>query len=442
MPGHTRIAALIVAAAGYAAYQWPSPTSASDADRRRFAKADPTGDGTTNDAQLPWPVPGVWHQPFLDRGCATRVADEPNVAISNWNYRACDAGLPGCELAIEDWTDVPGIRLPNHPIAIVQGKPMLEYARIYHKPNTTTDIALVDVVQELDGARRLAAGAAVPGDVRCLALTVPTTRGIAWWASRAGNGIEPTSFAGFSTWTAPKTVIALHAYANADFGLPDSGVRAIYASATSLFLSTASPESIVTITPHDGKAIARPPTPTAAEMLVEVPDGVIGVSADRYGIRRVGFDSVSQLIYRSPGIEVTNAVAYDQSTHTVVWRNVVVSGNAFTGGAIYAAPYVPNAPLAPKLVTEVPADFDYFVPSIVANAGYVVLARTSGQARVVRLSDGGGWDFALPANKVVVDILWVDDDHVWFWIGDTKQPTGILRQSRRGWGPPIAAPRY
>ncbi|CAN5772711.1 hypothetical protein BH09MYX1_BH09MYX1_36760 [soil metagenome] len=105
-------------------------------------------------------------------------------------------------------------------------------------------------------------------------------------------------------------------------------------------------------------------------------------------MRLVKKDATSALLYSSPASTastVTNDVAYDPKTNKLVWRDAAQGGAGWESGKIFASSYSPNG-LSPVLVL-----------------------------RVVRLSDGMGWDVPLPLNETIIDALWLDDDHVWLW---------------------------
>ncbi len=97
----------------------------------------------------------------------------------------------------------------------------------------------------------------------------------------------------------------------------------------------------------------------------------------------------------------------------------------------------------PTFFTKLPSDYDYSRGFVVAN-GFAVLSRGTNAARVVRLSDGFGWDITAPPNRLTLGPLWVDQNYVWYLVGEATSknplPSRIWRQSRASWGPPTAPP--
>ena len=86
------------------------------------------------------------------------------------------------EIAVQDWATKPysddPIILSRQQVSLVNGKAILTYRRNYENR------ALVDVVQELDGARLLAAGASVTATDLCFPSLVATNGGVGWVALR------------------------------------------------------------------------------------------------------------------------------------------------------------------------------------------------------------------------------------------------------------------
>lgn len=78
----------------------------------------------------------------------------------------------------------------------------------------------------------------------------------------------------------------------------------------------------------------------------------------------------------------------------------------------------------------------YGATEMVANAGVVLYRVSDSTARVVRLSDGWGWDFMAEAGDAFMRPLWVDDNEIWVAIADASKPYdkrdmfGVLRLSR------------
>ncbi|CAN5478254.1 hypothetical protein BH09MYX1_BH09MYX1_37580 [soil metagenome] len=409
----------------------------------RADRSDAPSDATVLDAAVEdgggngWFPSGEWEQPLLGDGCTVKVAKDPNAAVSPWTYTSCAGGPVGCEIAVQDWSPKPynnnPLILSRQQVSFVGGKAVLTYRRNYENR------ALVEVVQELDGVRLLAAGASVTAADSCFASLVPASGGVGWVALRTKQKKTVGYYGALSLWTALSTPLGAKLYAGADFGTSASSVNEPSASGDRLFLEVTAPYNVVTIAPLAGGAITFPPTATRAEGMREVPDGVLGISTDTYGIRLVKKDATSTLLYTTPASTVTNDMAYDPKTNKVVWRDVVQGGSGWESGKIYAATYSPNG-LSPVLVTKVPSDYDYYQPSFVAYGNYVILPRTNGALRVVRLSDGMGWDVALPPNEKIVDALWVDDDHVWLWDKNGTRVDAIVRLSRSGWGAPTVPP--
>lgn len=423
-----------------------SSSAARDA-ARDTASEDVDTEAIPIDGGSTWFPEGDWDQPFLSKGCSAKVARDPSAAITPWSYQACSGGPPGCEEAIQDWQTGTSTFHPLstswYPVRSINGKPIFWYRRYYPRDLPTNVWAIVDVVQELDGPRLAAVGDSFFGNPNPCTAQLPTTdAGIGWWLSRGGEGGIVGYLGGFSSWNKSSSPQEMRPYSPTDLGGSGASVNEWSASGGSFVLGVVTPANVVTLTPADGGGVQFPATQTFVEAMHDVPDGVIGVSSSPYGVRLVGRDASTTMLHVPVSDYVTTAVSFDASLNRVVWLEAVAGKNGWGDGKVFTAPYQTTT-LSPTLLTKVPSDYDYF-RGFVVNDGYVLLSRQNAAARVVRMSDGMGWDINAAQGRATVAPLWVDDDHVWFFVGDSKlsnpQATAIWRQSRSSWGPPTIPP--
>ncbi|HEX7603166.1 MAG TPA: hypothetical protein VF316_16225 [Polyangiaceae bacterium] len=400
------------------------------------------------DAGPTWFPPGDWDQPFLGQGCSARVAKDPNATIPNWVYQPCAGNVQGCEEAPVDWmkgiTTVPPLGSDRRPVQSVNGKTLLKYRREY--PAVPTDKwALVDVIQELDGARLVAVGDSLLGNpIHCTAEVVPSTAGVSWTLRPSTPSGITNYVVGLAPWLTPSQPSTLKTLSKADLGVDKSGyINETSASQGISYFGVVAPTTVVTFDPNNGGKVTIPPQQIYAESMREVPDGVLALSSDApYGVRLIRADATQSTLLATAGDAVAIALYVDPSANPmkVVWVEARFSGGC-TDGKLYTATYDTSV-LTPTLVTKLPVDFDSS-RGLAVYGGYAVISRAQGlQARVIRLSDGMGWEMSAPPGRAISDPIWVDADHVWFFSSDPKipnyagYPTAIWRQSRTAWGPP------
>lgn len=457
MRGAPWTVAIVSLVAGCSGCSDPAPSVPTDGgkDGARLDSGKDAGVDAEDDAQsdveagATWFPPGDWDQPFLGQGCSARVAKDPNATIPNWAYQPCAGNVQGCEEAPLDWmkglTTLPPMSWQRRPVQSVNGKALLKYRREY-PVFASYKWALVDVIQELDGDRLVAVGDTIYGtSIHCTAKVVPSTGGVSWTLAPTDSKSPASYVGGLAPWLAPSQPSNFKALSTAALGIATSGyINEESASQGISYFGVLAPTTIVTFDPLNGGKVTIPAQQIYAESMREVPDGVLALSSGSpYGVRLIRPDASESTLLATAGDAVAIALYVDPSSNPtkVVWVEAQFSGG-WTDAKLYTATYN-TAGLVPTLVTKLPVDFDSNTRGLAVFGGYAVISRAQGlQARIIRLSDGMGWDISAPPGRAISDPIWVDADHVWFFSSDPKipsyagYPTAIWRQSRTAWGPP------
>ena len=417
-----------------------APEAAAVKDAAKDTRAA-DADGSGVDAALgEIPVPGEW-LPIVGfpASCAARVAKDPLVSVSRLPWRACASGRVGCESFLADW-GVPNQR-SFRPVRL---EPVFEdakgihvsYARNFGRPIGESQ-GWQSVVQLLHGdgeatwyssdyCSLLVHGSRHGIAVSTLSIERPGTpektyHQLLGWSSWA----KPTELEVAEAVLTPKLNISQGVARGADFltlestnfGGPIVGTAFRFAqrdfgraTVTNDLLS-----ELPLPVPGGYVSLVATDPPTISFMPVEGGHRTIARPSPRYGMSYIALDRAN-----------ANALVWSEHDGSDIQT-------------LWTSPFSDTeAGLAKRLVAKLSYDYTF-----VANAGVVAAVVSPTMARIIRLSDGMGWDIPTEPGLELLTPLWVNDDSAWFILSKpdpiavtVRSNSGAVRIKRSSLGPP------
>lgn len=407
------------------------PVSYGDSEPKPPVDAAIDYDADPWDGQVPFP--GEWRAiPGMPASCGARIAVDPKVSVSRFPWKACPSGREECKFFVADWAPVDTFTFAPYPVLPVfedANGVHISYFRAFRKDPPYR----VSVLQRLDGDAELA----IYGDSSeryCgVAQLSASPDGVGLVVAQALGTIEsfiaeaPLSDPGNFTVTriTPKLgtspLIQGMARGNGFVGLEQTSVGlSIYASAYRF--------GDQTVVPSTAPVDSERPKPSTGGYFALV------AGSPSYAAFMPIEGGYRPVVRPLPGNRVVHLGVDHASAEALVW---IEEGNS--GATLFTSPFATTeAALQRRAVAKLPTS-----KSGVVNAGVFVAPNDYASIRMVRLSDGLGWDVAAEPGLPMMGGTWVNADYVWARIS-MNQPGapgfpvegGILRVKRAPLGAP------
>jgi len=426
-----------------------APTSGADAGAPDVALADAARDvGYLQTDLLPadqWaPIPG------FPQECGERIARDPNTAVPQLDWKPCSAKWgPGCKRIDNTWSKWPYRAIGpgrEETLRRVDGKPRLSYTRTEWVDNLRFSRSY-SVLENVGGERIAAMGVAPQKSGKeCSGRLFAgrDTFAVAASLNRSEHlAISPTS-------GTPKLVgynIPLDGVLSVADG-PD--MRAFLSPGFAFYategLATAiydADKRMVVLANESGKGVAVVPHVDAGE-------GALALLRDGSGSPvRVGYvrtDGSYAPLFDAEAAHYITGMTLDRGVTPpqIVWTEARNEGGFFASTELWTSPFAMNsAGITKRLVAK-----DAFAPgvsliAVSADRGRALFRNGLRSARVVRLSDGMGWNLQADSGEAFREIAGIADDEAWLFV---TQPdpvvetlpaeTGLLRVRIDDLGPP------
>ncbi|MBK8213751.1 MAG: hypothetical protein IPK71_08370 [Myxococcales bacterium] len=174
---------------------------------------------------------------------------------------------------------------------------------------------------------------------------------------------------------------------------------------------------------------------------IPVPGGYFATADESLYFMPATGGSAELVVNPQPGNEVVSVDFDQRAGYAMAWLELDKTTEVAT---LWTAPFATTAAsLQRRAVARLPTAYPF-----VFNAG-MILARGASYTsfRLIRVSDGMGWDVAAEPDHASVDPLWVNDDFVWQWVsgsqpGEPGFPTKnvLLKLPRAPLGAPTVLP--
>ncbi len=389
----------------------------------------------------PIPVPGEWLPiPGFPASCGARVAKDPRVSVSRLPWQPCASGRVGCEYFLADWGKPDERRFDAAPI-----EPVFEDANGIHVSYKRhfgrkfgESQAWQPVVQLLHGE-----GEATWYTAELCPVQVHGARhGIALTALQIDRPNTPEEvvrqFLGWSSWASPSQTEVVETALTPRLNISQSVARG--PDFLTLESTNWGGPIIGTAFRFASRDFARATPTNNLEALKPLPvgDGYVSiVTGDPATLAFMPIEGGYRTVVRPAAGYGVNRIALDRAnSDALVWTEAVPG--SVDGWRMWTSPYATTeAGAAKRPVAVVPGGF-----RVVANAGVVAIVVNRGTARIVRLSDGMGWDIPVEPGLEFYYPLWVNDDSAWFVLSVPQPPfvglssSGAVRVKRAGLGAP------
>lgn len=377
-------------------------------------------------------IPGDWVETgTLKASCGLRTLRNPETIVP-FPWRPCPDSGPGCQTFTADWEER-GTTRAFEPAYI---DPVFEDENGVVRVSYTRDMKFNDpfgyqVVQSMDGPAEVAlsqaragcglhAQASKYGLSAVLVDSVEPQGYVAWGPRTAGaslttvaTNVSPSLYV-YQGVATGDGFLALEA---TNFGGPIVG--AAYKFTEGAFVG-----------PTAGHTMA-------SEGVRPVAGGFVGVFDTKPWA--VGFSPLTgglQILARpSPG-QLMSSLSVDRKQNALVWTERT-SDEVHT---VWTSPMATTeATMQPRKVARA-----QYTSLPVANAGMFLTTVGERLARLVRLSDGMGWDIPPVGDLLYLQGLWVNDDAIWILASKVysggSPANSAVRITRASLGPPTVAP--
>ena len=399
-------------------------------------EADPF-DVAVPDAEIPFP--GEW-RPIegLPANCAVRLAVDPRRSVEPFAWTPCTSGRPACTVFVPSWTGPDNFAfVQSHLGGVFEDSKgvVLSYVRA-----TRGRPERVGIVQALEGEARLAVFGLDADTLTCAVSKMSATP----------FGMSATIFYGNNA-ASRRFVLS---------GMPDGGIGVQDITqplaSRSVVQGMLRGDGIVTLEHNaggianyvsalrlsDGQVIPGFPGYTKPALRpVPVPGGYFATADESLYFMPATGGSAQLVVNPQAGNEVISVDFDQRAGYAMAWLELNKTTEVAT---LWTAPFATTAAgLQRRAVARLPTAYPF-----VFNAG-MVLARGASYTsfRLIRVSDGMGWDVAAEPDHASVDPLWVNDDFVWQWVsgnqpGEPGFPTKnvLLKLPRAPLGAPTVPP--
>ena len=418
--------------AGLDAYPPPRYPDDASSDARR----PPVGDAAPWTGEIP--IPGEWLPvPELPATCSVRIAKDPKVSASRLPWKPCANARSGCEVFLADWgVDSQWRFLPERLDNAFEDAAgvHLTYRR-YLAPDTGAS----QVVAQLLNGEAEATWFSGPNCILS--------------ASRSRHGFALSIVDVVATGTPERTVQQFLAWSTSLNPLRFEYVEESLTPSLKFSQGVARGANFLTLEATNGGTIVASAfrfsdrqfarsTPAndldAARPLPATGGYVSLVGSDPPTLAFMPLEGGYRTLVRpTPAYFVSDLKLDRANGAALVWTEAEFADDYHR--ILWTSPF---ANTEAGVVRRRIARFDQ-LDSYVANAGVVVgRIRESRNARIVRLSDGMGWDIESEPGTTFVKPIWINDDSVWMVISkaDPRTPnlprfSGALRIRRSTLGP-------
>lgn len=424
----------------------PAPSPEAEAS---VPPPTPTSDAATVDATLPVdaarvdggvPYPGDW-KPFagLPATCGARISTTPSLSIPPFPWKRCDSGRPSCEIFIVDWD---GGYSNNRQFDVAYDSVYEDALGVHitHRRRSGIPVSTLGVTHLLHGAAETVAYSYDSGVGSCsLSKMTADSEGSAFTI-----GIQTASrYETWAAWSGPTDRSTTESLMITDqlggsnlvqrMGRAHGMLALEQTSAGLDIFASAFRLSDKTLVPT-----GAPPKATS-EHPVPVPGGYFYL--DTSSSFAIGYASTSEVV-------PFTTVARPEAGRDITWFGVDrAAGNQLVwieqdtvSSTIYASPFTTSAA---GLVRRPVAKLANFQGLAVVNAGTLITELGPEALRMIRLSDGLGWNVAQEPGRPMLDGLWVNSSYVWAYVanrlpGQPGYPVrgGAVRIERASLGAP------
>jgi hypothetical protein len=386
------------------------------------------------------PYPGDW-KPFagLPATCGARISTTPSLSIPPFPWKRCDSGRPSCEIFIVDWDG--GIS-SNRQFDVAYDSVYEDGLGVHitHRRQQGIPVNTLGVTHLLHGAAETVAYSYDSGVGGCMlskmsadadgsAFTIgmQTSTRYETWAAWSGPADRSTTESLMITdLLGSSNLVQRMGRAHGVLALEQtSAAFNIFASAFRLSDKTLVPTG-------------APPKATS-EHPVPVPGGYFYL--DTSASFAIGYASTAEAI-------PFTTIARPEAGRDITWFGVDrAAGNQLVwieqdteSSTIYASPFTTSPS---GLVRRPVANLANFQGLAVVNAGTLITELGPEALRMIRLSDGLGWNVAQEPGRPMLDGLWVNSSYVWAYVanrlpGQPGYPVrgGAVRIERASLGAP------
>jgi hypothetical protein len=407
-----------------------------DATSKDARENDAIADVSPDSGEL---FPGEWLKvPGVPSNCELYYAKDPSIAAPPFPWKACVSGRPDCKYFIGPWTFPTDRYFAVHPhLAMFEDQRGVHVSYLRHTfQRDGSRGQSISVGQLVDGSGEFA----LRGDV-----TVPSCTPTQFHAGP--SGYSASVFQAFDLDASSPTVRML---VTADRATPQAfkvfmldgivgpgvvqGVVAANGYSILNQFAGGTPSSPV-VRHSDGIYLPNGNPPVGAENPAPVPGGYVAILTDPPA--RLGFvpdGGVVKTLVRAPAGFRVNYVSVDRKNgFALTWYETNDTTNEVT---LYTSPFATEeGGIVKRAVAKIAAPVFG-----VANAGYFAYQVRDKAVRVLRLSDGLGWDIDAEPGVPLMAALFVNDDYVWNLVSVGREEgarlEGGLIRMRRPTTPP------
>lgn len=357
----------------------------------------------------PIPFPGSWEPlPGQPPSCEIMASTTPGLSVPKFAWKACPKARANCERFVVDWDggdqnffqfatstfgavyeDVSGVHLvyqrgslrPAYRLAVstlLHGP----VERVYYDANTATGCAISKFASSPLGDALLISQARAQFDT--------------WAGVSSATDRGKYEFTLLTDMLGGRPYLQRMARGDGFLTLEQSGGAAIYATSFRL--------SDKTIVPSTGPGLT-------SERPIQVPGGYFAITTEApFALGFMPIEGGYRTLVRPLAGSQVMWVDIDRTdSNRLVWTEV----NDTTEQVIlYTSPFATTeAGIVRRAVAVLPT-----ANGGVANAGIFATPGTPSSVRLVRLSDGVGWDVPAEADTPMNEPLWVNTDSVWVFI--------------------------
>jgi hypothetical protein len=398
--------------------------------------------------------PGSWRPfPGAPGRCGMELSESPEVSAPHMEWKDC-ASPAECRYLKENWRvtkitrNALFTRQAEH-IFVANGKMYVHYSRELDDGVGSS----FEVVEELGANTVYAAYAPKDFSEACVAVISASPNGIGSFAvsSTPGNSEQIDFWAGWSSLATP-LAISTRSISPLETGVGNTtvpgslsfGPNALHMEAAGISLTRVF--TLNTTTKALSYASTNSPV-MGTELPRWTPTGVM-VLGDQapYSLRFMPVGGGNTVVATpSAGYDVTFAGLDRARGNSLVWLETQEGAVDRKNLTVYTSPYAENAAgLVRRQVAKLPdpnAATGTFFDGFVVNAGMLLTVTSSSNLRLMRLSDGMGWNIGLrgPATGYT-EALYVDDDNLYVGMdtvsGAARNQNGILQIPRASLGEP------
>ena len=382
-----------------------------DASDARLAVDAPPWDGQV-------PFPGEWRPiPGLPASCGVRIAVEPSVSLPPFPWKPCASGRVGCEQFIVDWGAPPdrALFLPTNLGSVFEDASGVHIAYTRNPRGTGYNLGIVqklhgDVELAIHGSYSTCSVGKAAASAHGIGVVFleqygqksPLDVHVAW-STLAFPGALTVQNVTSQVGTRPLLQGVVRGDGFLGFEQASFAV-AIHASALRLSDRVLVPGIV-------GEAFdSSRPVPAKGGYFANVETGPASIA---FMPIEGGYRTVIRPL---PGNRVVNLTLDRKNADALVWVEAADANDAAT---LFTSPFTTTeAGVVRRAVARLPSP----TPGV-ANAGVFATKGTFSHLRLMRMSDGLGWDVAGEPDGPVMAPLWANDDSIWAYV--SMLPEGV-----------------